>query len=302
MIAGRIFRYIHTNNSLWQASNKALLSELRRKTGYTFANCKKALQLHENDIKKAEQWLMDQAQTLGWSKATKLEGRATQQGLIAVVVHENHGALVEVNCETDFVARNKYFQSLVATTASAALKYASTIAGQDPVNKASLDSDTLKQLPASDGKSLADHSALVIGNVGENLCIRRALCVNVKDGVSLAGYSHPAPATPSADRVGKYASIVAFSATEKSEQLGRQLCQHVIGMNPSKIGQKGIDEPNPVPDDETTMIYQDFLLDPNITVEELLNNSRAQVLDFARYEAGEAVDAAQDLKTVEMCG
>lgn len=147
-----------------------------------------------------------------------------------MLVNQRHAALVEVNCETDFVARNKHFQGLVSTAAAAALKYASnSINGTDLINKVTLDTEALKDLPATDGKPLADHSALVIGNVGENLCVRRALCISVEEGVSLAGYSHPAPVSATADPVGKYAAIVAFKAPEDVDQLGRRLCQHVIG-------------------------------------------------------------------------
>lgn len=72
---------------------------------------------------KAEKWLKEQAQAMGWSKATKLEGRQTSQGLVAAIVEENNGALVEVNCETDFVARNEHFQSMVEDAAKACLEF-----------------------------------------------------------------------------------------------------------------------------------------------------------------------------------
>lgn len=73
-------------------------------------------------------------------------------------------------------------------------------------------------------------------------------------------------------------------------------------MNPAKIGQKGIDEPNPVSDDETTMIFQEYLLDPSITIEQLLNDNQAEVLDFVRFETGELIPTGQSLDTVETCG
>lgn len=72
---------------------------------------------------KAEKWLKDQAQAMGWSKATKLEGRKTTQGLVAVAVEQNNGALLEVNCETDFVARNKKFQEMVENAVKTCLNY-----------------------------------------------------------------------------------------------------------------------------------------------------------------------------------
>lgn len=128
-------RFIHTTTARW-AVEKSNLALLRKKTGYTFANCKKALELHSNDVAKvrsnyregirlilvhfkAETWLRDQAKALGWSKATKLEGRQTRQGLVGVVANQGSAALVEVNCETDFVARNATFQDLVSEVANA---------------------------------------------------------------------------------------------------------------------------------------------------------------------------------------
>ncbi|XP_065577978.1 elongation factor Ts, mitochondrial-like isoform X3 [Artemia franciscana] len=98
-------------------SNKSPLAILRKKTGYSFSNCKKALEVNENNIEKAEQWLHAQAQEQGWAKATKLQDRSTAQGLIGIAVNKerNVAAMIELNCETDFVARNARFQDLVTT-------------------------------------------------------------------------------------------------------------------------------------------------------------------------------------------
>lgn len=120
-----IRRYFYTTSKTL-AAEKSLLAALRKKTGYTFSNCKKALEMHNNDMNQAETWLREQAQSLGWSKATKLEGRQTSQGLVGVAINENNGILVEVNCETDFVARNKEFQSMVEEAANTCLNYVST--------------------------------------------------------------------------------------------------------------------------------------------------------------------------------
>lgn len=118
-----VSRFFHTTKISF-AGEKSLLASLRKKTGYTFANCKKALEIHNNDLNLAETWLRQQAQELGWSKATKLEGRRTTQGLIGVAVRDNDGVLVEVNCETDFVARNAEFQKIVEETTRTCLNYA----------------------------------------------------------------------------------------------------------------------------------------------------------------------------------
>ncbi|XP_053518021.1 elongation factor Ts, mitochondrial isoform X5 [Artibeus jamaicensis] len=99
------------------ASSKELLMKLRRKTGYSFVNCKKALETCGGDLKQAEHWLHEQAQKEGWSKAAKLHGRKTKEGLIGLLQEENTTVLVEVNCETDFVSRNLKFQQLVQQVA-----------------------------------------------------------------------------------------------------------------------------------------------------------------------------------------
>ena len=173
--------------------------------------------------------MKEQAQALGWSKAEKLQGRTTAQGLIAVMIDKNHGAVVEINCETDFVARNKTFHGLAETVVSAVLKRATDIPATDLINRAILDAEALKALPALDGKSLGDHSALTIGNVGENIGVRRALCVSVHPDVKLAGCTHPAPVNPLPASFGKYGAILAFRSMENNESLGIQLCQHIIG-------------------------------------------------------------------------
>lgn len=84
---------------------------------------------------QAEKWLKEQAQALGWSKATKLEGRITKQGLVGVMVQKNIGAMVEVNCETDFVARNKTFQQFVESVSIACIQHASKMPTNDILSK-----------------------------------------------------------------------------------------------------------------------------------------------------------------------
>lgn len=115
-------RLFHTGKICF-ATEKSQLAALRKKTGYTFSNCKKALELHNDDIGQAEVWLKQQAQTLGWSKATKLEGRQTTQGLIGVAVKNKDGVLIEMNCETDFVARNQEFQTVIEEAANTCLTF-----------------------------------------------------------------------------------------------------------------------------------------------------------------------------------
>ncbi|EZA62719.1 hypothetical protein DMN91_006622 [Ooceraea biroi] len=290
MIPAQIFRLIHTNGLLWQATNKSLLAKLRKKTGYTFANCRKALELHENDIERAETWLKEQAQQHGWTQAAKLQGRNTSQGLITVTVDRHHAVLAEINCETDFVARNKKFHGLAEMVASAVLTHARTQEwdSQNGVQRILFHTDSLKTLPAEDGKSLGDHSALTIGSVGENITLKRALAISVKlPDVTLYGCTHPAPMNPIPVSFGKYGALVAVKWQNSDNMLGTQLCQHIIGMDPQKIGNARVDEPHDNPDEEPCMIYQEFLLDPSLSVQQLLTDASAEIIEFARFEVGE---------------
>lgn len=179
---------------------------------------------------QAEKWLREQAQQYGWTQAAKLKGRNTSQGLITVTVDGQYAALAEINCETDFVARNKKFHSLAETVVCAVLNHARSQEIQNEVQRTVLHADSLKDLPAMDGKPLNDHSALTIGTVGENISLRRALAISVRSpDVMLYGCTHPAPMNPIPVSFGKYGALVAIKCMENDNMLGTQLCQHIIG-------------------------------------------------------------------------
>nr|XP_040232457.1 elongation factor Ts, mitochondrial isoform X1 [Anopheles coluzzii] len=291
-----------TGIRLYATAEKSALATLRKKTGYTFANCKKALELHNNDLAKAEQWLKEQATAMGWSKATKLEGRNTAQGLIGVLVQRNVGAMVEVNCETDFVARNASFQRFVQVASAACVRHLEKVESDANLTKVGLNSEALKQIVLDDGKSLGDHLALMIGTVGENASLNRAICYKVPDSIQLTGYVHPAPSEEIPHDVpllGKYGSLVAFKSEHSTVQEGadgaelspaqvaRKVCQHIVGMKPERIGVPGKDEPAADKDDETCLIHQEYLVDPAYTVGEVLEANRLQIVDFQRFACGE---------------
>uniref|UniRef100_A0A8D1SSX5 Elongation factor Ts, mitochondrial n=1 Tax=Sus scrofa TaxID=9823 RepID=A0A8D1SSX5_PIG len=122
----------HAGPCLSSASSKELLMKLRRKTGYSFVNCKKALETCGGDLKQAESWLHKQAQKEGWSKAARLHGRKTKEGLIGLLQEGNTSVLVEVNCETDFVSRNLKFQQLVQQVALGTLLHCQSL--KDPLS------------------------------------------------------------------------------------------------------------------------------------------------------------------------
>ncbi|KAL0849514.1 hypothetical protein ABMA28_013788 [Loxostege sticticalis] len=274
-----------------QAAESSLLAKLRKKTGYTIANCKKALEMHNNDSDKAEAWLNEQAQAMGWAKATKLAGRTALQGLVAVKFTKDHGALVELNCETDFVAKNEKFHKMIEDATIACFKFAHTnLQSKGPVTKMELDSEQLANLNV-EGKKLSEVLALFIGSVGENAVLRRAECwkANSKD-IKIAGYTHPAPAVPGEYSAGKYGALLAYKQSGETEDIGRQICQHIVGCAPNKIGVKEKDKPAKNSDDETCLIFQEYLLDPSYTVEEVLQQHNAEVIDYVRFSCGEIVE------------
>ncbi|CAH2008288.1 unnamed protein product [Acanthoscelides obtectus] len=289
------------------AAEKSLLAALRKKTGYTFANCKKALEMHDNDLNQAELWLKAQAQSLGWSKATKLEGRHTAQGLIGVAINQSNGVMVEVNCETDFVARNKEFQNMVEDATKCCLRFIETQQKpQDDVAKFNLNTEQLKALHfESDGKSLADKLVLMIGTVGENATLKQGVGLKTSEGIHLVGYAHPAGHVENGLQLGKLGGLLAYKCHGQDSDhtdVAKGICQHIVGMKPTKVGTAD-DKPAPNKDEETCLIHQEYLLDDSVTVKELLEEHQLEIVEFRRLECGETVSSVsnQPLEFVETC-
>lgn len=152
-----------------------------------------------------------------------------------------------------------------------------------------LDSEQLANLTA-EGKKLSEILALFIGSVGENAVLRRAECWKANsDDVKIAGYTHPAPASPGAYSAGKYGALLAYKQGKGSDtqDIGRKLCQHIVGCDPKKIGNKDSDKPAKNSDDETCLIFQEYLLDPTLTVEEVLEQNKVEIIDYIRFACGE---------------
>ena len=237
---------------------------------------------------------------MGWSKATKLEGRSTTQGLVGVLVNNNIGTMVEVNCETDFVARNENFKNFVEKASQACAQYISEVDNTNKITKIGLESDTLRGLKLDDGKTLGDHLALMIGVVGENATLKRAICYKTPEAVRLCGYTHPAPENfvEGSMMIGKYGSIAAFNSnsekTEEIREIHRKICQHIVGMKPEKIGNAEEDKPNEVKDDEKCLIHQEFILDPEMTIGDILQGNNIKIIDFQRFECGEKMEFCKE--------
>ncbi len=199
----------------------AMVKELRDQTGAGMMDCKAALNESAGNLEAAVDWLRKK----GLSKAAKKAGRVAAEGLVGVAVTPTKGIVVEVNSETDFVARNDLFQGLVKMIADAALD-----AGSD-VNKI---------LAARAGSiTIADAIADTIAKVGENMTLRRAAQLSVGRG-AVASYVHSAVG----DGLGRIGVIVALElagAVDELKAFGRLLAMHVASANPQAIDPSGLD-------------------------------------------------------------
>ena len=199
----------------------SMVKELRDKTGAGMMDCKAALGETNGDLEGAVDWLRKK----GLAKAAKKVGRVAADGLIGIAVAGNKGVVVEVNSETDFVARNDLFQGLVKMIASVALD-----AGTD-VNKI---------LAARVGdRTVADAVNETIAKIGENMTLRRAAALTVGKGV-VASYVHSSVI----DGLGKIGVIVALESGGKADELkafGRMVAMHVAAANPQAIDSSGLD-------------------------------------------------------------
>ncbi|XP_029359106.1 elongation factor Ts, mitochondrial [Echeneis naucrates] len=277
---------VHTGCQLL-AADKAQLMKLRKATGYTFLNCKKALEKFDNDIAQAETWLHQQAQKEGWSKANKLEGRKAKEGLIGLFVGDSAAVMVEVNCETDFVARNEKFQQLVMDVAFATMaQYHNKAQSQTSYVKSVLTGEELSKLSVGEGASLADLVALTIGRLGENMSVKRAVTVSVPGDWHIGSYVHGGLSCQSEVAMGRYGALVVFQGGKEAERetLGRKLGQHIVGEAPVSLGNM---DDLPCGESETRLLPQTFLGDPSRTVAQFLRGQQARVLDFVRFQCGE---------------
>ena len=203
-----------------------MVKELREKTGAGMMDCKNALSEVQGDIEAAVDWLRKK----GLSKAAKKSGRIAAEGLVAVAVQGTQGVLVEVNSETDFVARNDDFQKLVRGIAGVALQH-----GADKVS----DVEALKAAAYPGGGTVAEAIANAIATIGENMTLRRAAGLQVSQGV-IAQYVHNA----ASEGLGKIGVIVALESTGDAaalNALGRQIAMHVAAANPLGLDGSSID-------------------------------------------------------------
>ena len=292
----------------------ALVKELREKTGAGMMDCKKALQENDGDLEAAVDWL----RTKGLAKAAKKAGRVAAEGLVAVAVGDGgkQAALVEVNSETDFVARNDQFQSLVGNVASLALE-------------ANGDLDALqgKTMPDA-GKPVSDFITEAVATIGENISLRRTAALSVNQG-AVAAYIHN-QVVPGQGKIGVIAALESSGDTAKLEALGKQLAMHIAAVNPLALDKDSLDpavvekeravlmeqaresgKPENIIEkmvegrirkfyEDVALLSQTFVVDGETKIEQVLKNAEGdvgapvQLTGFVRYELGEGIEKKEE--------
>ena len=288
------------------AITAALVKQLRDASGAGMMDCKKALQENDGDVEAAMDWL----RTKGIAKADKKSGRTAAEGLVGVKSAGNEGVVVELNSETDFVARNDEFQALVTGTAATAM---ATDGSLDAVLAADLG-----------GKSVDAAIKDAIATIGENMNLRRTAKLSVGSG-SVASYVHNAVATD----LGKLGVLVAIETTgdaNAAHAIGRQIAMHVAATNPLAISPEELDQdvverersifseqalasgkPANIVEKmvegrinkfygEVCLVKQAFVINPDLTVEAALAEAEkeigapAKITGIVRFALGEGVE------------
>jgi elongation factor Ts len=286
----------------------SLVKELRDKTGAGMMDCKAALIETAGDMEAAVDWL----RAKGLSKAAKKAGRVAAEGLVGVAVSGTQAAVVEVNSETDFVARNEAFQALVRAVADVAV-----------ANGGDRDRTAAATYPGKTHSVEAEVKELV-ATIGENMTFRRSKALSVSAGV-VAPYVHSAIT----DGLGKIGVLVALESSGNADELmklGRQIAMHVAATNPIALSADEVDpavvereraifveqakesgKPAAVIEkmvegrirkfyEESTLLKQAFVINPDLTVEQAVKAAEAgagapiKVTAFVRFALGEGIE------------
>jgi elongation factor Ts len=280
----------------------ALVKELRETTGAGMMDCKRALTEADGNIQDAIDWLRKK----GLSAAAKKSGRVAAEGLVGTASAPNRAAMVEVNAETDFVARNDAFQDFVANVAKIALDV-----GEDV--------EAIKAAPyPATGRTVAEEMTHLIATIGENMILRRARVLHVQHGV-VATYMHAA-LKPGLGKIGVLVAVEAASELNALEVLGRQIGMHVAATRPDALDIDAVDpaalereravlseqarasgKPEAIIEkmvdgrvrkyyEEVVLLEQIWVHDGETRVREVVKKAGAKLTGFARFQLGEGVD------------
>jgi elongation factor Ts len=289
------------------AITASMVKELRDTTGAGMMDAKKALTETDGDMEAAVDWL----RTKGLAKAAKKSGRTAAEGLVAVAVDGGTAVAIEVNSETDFVGKNAEFQSMVSSFAKAAV---------------AVDDVEALKTALIDGKAIGDILNAKIATIGENMTLRRMAKVT---GDTVVSYVHNA----AADGMGKIGVLVALKGADNG--IGKQIAMHVAAANPASLSEADLDpavvekeksiqmdiaresgKPEAVIEkmivgrmkkflSEVTLLNQQFVVNPDLTVEAAAKEAGVEVVGFVRMEVGEGIEketedfAAEVAKTMK---
>ena len=274
----------------------AMVKELRELSGAGMMDAKNALTENNGDMEAAIDWL----RTKGLAKAAKKAGRVAAEGLVGVRVDGGVGVAVEINSETDFVAKNADFQAMVAK-----------------ITEAALGCQTTEELLAADcgGKPVAEVVTDAIATIGENMSVRRLVRV---EGDVVSAYVHSA----AADNMGRIGVLVAFKGVDNG--IGKQIGMHIAAMNPAALDEASMDpalvereknilieqaresgKPDAVIEKmiegrikkffaESTLVNQAFAINPDLTVAAAAKEAGAEIISYARVEVGEGIEKKEE--------
>ncbi len=289
------------------AITAAMVKELRETSGAGMMDAKKALTETNGDMEAAIDWL----RTKGLAKAAKKADRVAAEGLIGVAVDAGRGVAIEINSETDFVAKNADFQSLVREITKIALQTGESI---EVVKAADLNGQTVEQV-------LTD----AIARIGENMTFRR---MHVLEGDTVVSYVHNA----ATDGMGKIGVLVALKGdAAKAQEIGKQFAMHIAATNPLSLSEATLDpallerelqvqtakalEENatsakPKPEQvihnniipgrmkkflaENTLLGQSFVINPDLTVEQAAKEAGVEITGYARVAVGEGIEKKEE--------
>jgi elongation factor Ts len=288
------------------AITAALVKDLREKTGAGMMDCKKALTETDGDIEVAIDWLRKK----GLAAAAKKSGRIAAEGLVGVASATNKAAIVEVNAETDFVARNETFQEFVATVARIALSTGD-------------DLDAINAAPYADtGRTVAEQLTHLVATIGEHMTLRRAKVLTVSHGV-VATYVHSA-LKPGLGKIGVLAAIEGPGEFATLETLGRQVGMHVAATRPEALDIDAVDpaalereravlsdqarasgKPEAIIEkmvegrirkyyEEVVLLEQVWVHDGESRVRAVVKKAGVALTGFARFALGEGIEKPKD--------
>ena len=279
----------------------SLVKELRERTGAGMMECKKALTENNGELDISAEWLRKQ----GLAKADKKAGRVAAEGRIAVAQDHGNAVLVEINSETDFVAKDHNFLAFTDAVAQAALASGAT------------DAEALKSVKLPSGETVEEARSALIAKVGENVQVRRL--VRAQSSNNVAAYVH-------GGRIGVLVEVQGGNASTDMQSLARGLAMHVAAMNPPYVKASDVpadfvakekeielakmtDKDKAKPADilekiiggkiakivnEVTLYGQPYVLDTNQNVEAVLKSAGAGVVGFQRLAVGEGIEKQSD--------